>query len=372
VTPWTILHTEASNGWGGQEIRILLEMEELRKRGHRVFLATPPHGRIFDEARRRGLPVEAISMGRRQWLTACLALRRLIRREGVTIVNTHSSADSWIGAIATRLSRPRPLLIRTRHLSTPIARGLGSRILYHMLPDGVITTGQGIRTELVTRHGVEPDRIVSLPTGVDLARFDPNRVDEGLRDAWGLRSSHVVIGTVGVLRSWKGHLVFLDAMRRVFDQRPDAMAVIVGDGAGRALLAQQIEAQQLAPRVRMVGHCVDVERAFAAIDLMVLASTGHEGVPQAILQAFAMGKPVIASNIGGIPEVVRPGETGRLVPPGDPDALSEAILRHLHAPEEGLAMARAGRRLVEREYSLDGMMGRLETFYSSVRFPKHH
>lgn len=366
MTPWTILHTEASNGWGGQEIRILLEMEELRKRGHDVFLATPPDGRIFDEASRRGLAVEAVPMRRWQWPTACLRLEQLIRRRGVTIVNTHSSADSWIGAAATRLSRPRPLLVRTRHLSTPIAPGLGSRVLYRMLPDGVITTGQGIRTELVTRHGVEADRTVSLPTGVDLARFDPRRVSAELRTMWALPASSIAIGTVGVLRSWKGHAVFLDAMSRVVSRRKDAMAVIVGDGPGRPFLAQRIEALQLGQHVRMVGHCEDVERAFAALDLVVLASTGHEGVPQAILQAFAMEKPVIASNVGGIPEVVRSGDTGRLVPPGDPEALADAILRHVEAPEEGRAMARAGRRLVERDYGLDRMADRVEGFYASL------
>lgn len=362
----TILHTEASNGWGGQEIRILLELDGLRKRGHRVLLATPRDGRIFEEAGKRDLQVEAVAMRRSRWVGACLAVRRLIRREGVTVVNTHSSADSWIGAIARYTSGSRPLLVRTRHLSTPISGRFTSRLLYDRLPDGIVTTGDAIRSELVNRHGFRGDRIVSIPTGVDVSRFDPRRVDAGLRAEWSIPPASVVIGTVGVLRSWKGHAVLLDAARRVVRTRPDAVFVIVGDGPGRSLLDRRIKDFDLDRHVRMAGHRADVERAFAAFDLVVLASTGHEGVPQAILQALAMEKPVIASNVGGIPEVVRAGETGRLVPPNDPDALAAAILQHLDAPADGLAMARVGCRLVKRDYSLDRMLDQLEAFYERL------
>lgn len=366
MRPLSILHTEASDGWGGQEIRILLEMEGLQKRGHRLLLAATPQSQILKEAMTRGITVEAVPMNRARWPLACAALRELICREGMDLVNTHSSSDSWIASIAGRLSPRRPLLVRTRHLSTPISTRWTSRLLYNRLFDGVITTGEGIRAEMIRRNRFRPEKIVSIPTGIDLVRFDPDRVGSGLREEWGISASTPLVGTVGVLRSWKGHSFFIQAARLVLEKRPEVAFFIVGEGPGRPYLEEEIRAYGLAKKIRMVGHCSDVERAFAALDLFVLASTANEGVPQVVLQAFAMKKSVISTSVGGIPEVVRTGETGWLVPPKDPAALAEQILLQLDRSSVGKTMAEAGRRLVENEYSLEKMLDRVERFYDRL------
>lgn len=360
---WNILHTEASDGWGGQEIRILLEMEGLLKRGHRLFLAATPQSQILKEAKVRGISVKAVPMERRRWPASCLALSRLIRSEEIDIINTHSSADSWIASGAAYLSGRRPLRVRSRHISTPISNRMTSRLLYNRLADGIITTSEAIKADMIGKNRFDGEKIVSIPTGIDLSRFDPLRHGSGLREEWGVPSSAALVGTVGVLRSWKGHAYFIQAARRVAQKRSDVVFFIVGEGPGRPYLEKEIRENQLEEKVRLVGHYKEVERAFAALDLFVLASTGNEGVPQAVLQAFAMKKPVIATRVTGIIEVVREGETGQLVPSRDPTALAEAILRHLDRPADGEAMAEAGRRLVEKSYYLDGMLDRVEDFY---------
>jgi glycosyltransferase involved in cell wall biosynthesis len=361
---WKILHTEASEGWGGQEIRILLEMEGLIKRGHRLFLAATPQSQILKEAKGRGISVKALPMNRLQWLPSCMALHRMIQRERIDIINTHSSADSWIASAAAYLPGQRPLLIRSRHIATPISNKWTSRLLYNRLPDGIITTSEAIKREMVQKHRFDATKIVSIPTGIDLSRFDPERCGSGLREAWGLSPSTIAVGTVGVLRSWKGHRFFIQAARQVLQKRPDVLFFIVGEGPGRPYLEKEIKEHQLEEKVRLIGHCSEVEQAFAALDLFVLASTANEGVPQAILQAFAMKKPVISTTIGGIMEVVKMGETGRLVPPKDPAALAEQILLHLDQPAAGKTMAEAGRRLIEKEYPVQRMLDRVEDFYA--------
>jgi glycosyltransferase involved in cell wall biosynthesis len=360
---WKILHTEASDGWGGQEIRIVLEMEGLLKRGHRLFLAATPPSQILKEAKARGISAKAVPMNRLQWPASCLALARLIRSEEIDIINTHSSADSWIASGAAYLSGRRPLLIRSRHISTPISDRMSSRLVYDRLPDGIITTSEAIKADMIRKNRFDGEKITSIPTGIDLSRFDPLRHGSGLREAWAVPPSAAVVGTIGVLRSWKGHAYFIQAARLVLQKRPETLFFIVGEGPGRPYLEKEIKEHQLEEKVRLVGHCREVERAFAALDLFVLASTGNEGVPQAVLQAFAMKKPVIATSVTGIIEVVKTGETGRLVPPKDSAALAEAILLHLDRPADGRAMAEAGRRLIEKEYYLDGMLDRVEQFY---------
>jgi hypothetical protein len=116
----TILHTESSNGWGGQEIRILTEAEGMRRRGHRVLIAATPGSRLLDEAVGKGVEMVRVEMDGWRMFAAVGRLRAVIGRERVDIVNTHSSRDSWLASAATRLSSRKPILIRTRHLSTPI------------------------------------------------------------------------------------------------------------------------------------------------------------------------------------------------------------------------------------------------------------
>lgn len=360
---WKILHTEASDGWGGQEIRILQEMEGFLKRGHRLFLAAPLHSQILKQAKIRGISVKALPMNRLRWPASCLALCQLIQSEGIDIVNTHSSADSWVASAAAYLSRRRPLLVRSRHISTPISTKIINHLLYGRLPDGIITTSEAIKAEMIRKNRICGDKIVSIPTGIQLSRFDPDRCGSGLRQAWGVPPSVKVVGTIGVLRSWKGQTYFIQAARLVLQKRSDVVFFIVGEGPARPYLEKEIQKYQLEEKVRLTGHCEQVEQAFAALDLFVLASTGNEGVPQAVLQAFAMKKPVISTQIDGIMEVVRTGETGRLIPPRDPAALAEQILLHLDQPAAGKAMAEAGRRLVEKEYHFEGMLDRVERFY---------
>ncbi len=359
-----ILHTEGSDGWGGQEIRILSEMDGLLKRGHRLFLIATPQSQILKRAKRRGITTEAVAMDRYRWPAACMKIRRFIREHGIDVVNTHSSSDSWIASVAARLLlKHRPLVVRTRHLSTPISLRWLSRILYDVLPDGIMTTGEAIKQNMVRKNHFREERIISVPTGVDLARFGQAT---GLRETWGIPRDVPVVGTIGVLRSWKGHRFFIQAAQRVLDKHPSVVFLIVGDGPGRLALETEIKSRNLKDRVRMVGYCEEVERAFATLDLFVLASTGHEGVPQVILQALAMGKPVVATHVGSIPEVVRAEETGDLVPPGNPVALAEAISAFLSQPDRKQAMARRGQSLVASDYGLQGMLDRVERFYGRL------
>ena len=363
---WKILHTEASEGWGGQEIRVLLEMEGLMKRGHHLFLAATPRSQILKEAKGRGISVTSVPMNRLRWPASCLALYQLIQRERIDIIHTHSSADSWIASAAASFPGKRSLLVRSRHIATPISDKWTSRLLYNRLPDGIITTSEAIKTDMVRKNRFDPKKIISIPTGIDLSRFDPERHGSGLREAWDVPPSTTVIGTVGVLRSWKGHSFFIQAAEQVLQKRSNVLFFIVGEGPGRPYLEKEIKERQLTDKVRLTGHCAEVEQAFAALDLFVLASTGNEGVPQAVLQALAMKKPVISTQIGGITEVVKMGETGRLVPPKNPAALAEQIVLHLDQPDLGKTMAEAGRRLVEKNYHLQGMLDRVEDFYNQL------
>jgi glycosyltransferase involved in cell wall biosynthesis len=360
----TVLHTESSPGLGGQEVRTLNEARWTAERGWRVLLAGQPDGRFVERARAAGLEVVGIRM-RGAWdLGAVCALRRLIRRERVSIVHTHSSVDGWVAGLAARTAAVP--VVRTRHVSIRIRRR--GNPVYRWLADRVITSGEAIR-DLVVEAGVDPRRVVAIPAGVDLGEFTggrDSRQDGGHAVREALALSRPVIGSVAMFRGSKGHVHLLDAFATIHAQHPAARLLLVGDGIRRPWVEGLAKDRGLADAVVFTGFRTDVPDLLRAMDCFVLASTRTEGVPQSLLQAFAAGVPVVASAIGGIPEVVEDGKTGILVPPEDAATLARAIESVLGDRAGAEARARCARHLVEDRFSHGASVSRLLALYDEV------
>ncbi len=167
----------------------------------------------------------------------------------------------------------------------------------------------------------------------------------------GLPTDARVVGVVGRLEARKGHRHFIEAMARIVTCEPRAVGLVVGEGKEKSALQAQCDALGLGEAVRLAGYWPDLPEAFAALDVFVLPSL-MEGHPLAILEAMAAGKPVVATDVGGNREAVEPGITGLLVPPADPGALAEGILSLLRDPARAAAFGEAGRRSLERRFSL--------------------
>jgi glycosyltransferase involved in cell wall biosynthesis len=361
----TILHTESSLGWGGQEHRILAEALVMRQRGHRVLLAVDPRGELYPRAQAQDFPVTPLSFGGLRNLQALGRLRRLVLQGGVEILNTHSSLDSWVGALAWKSLGTRPLLVRTRHLSTRVKNDWPTRWLYRA-PAAIITTGQVTKELLMARLGVKARRIFSIPTGVSLTRFAPREPNRELRASLGIPAEAFIIGCMAVLRSWKGHLYLLEALHQLRAAGCPAYLVLVGEGPYRGVIEEKIAALGLGAQVLLPGYQERVEDWFALMDAVALASYAHEGVPQSLLQALAMAKPVVGTRVGGIPEVVVPEETGLLVPPRDAADLAGALERLRAEPRLAGELGRRGRELVQEKFSLEQMAQELEAVYAAA------
>ena len=355
----TVLHTEASPGLGGQEVRTLNEARWTAERGWRVLLACQPDGRLLGRAREAGVETAPIRMRGPLDPMGLAALVRLIRRERVDLVHTHSSIDAWLGGMAARLCRVP--VVRTRHVSIAIRRGLNP--VYRWLADRVITSGEAIR-QVVVGAGAPPERVIAIPAGVNLEAFPfGRRAPDTARE---LDLGSPVIGSVAMFRGSKGHPQLLQAFAQVREKRPSASLLLVGDGIRRAWVQQLAHAAGLAESVVFTGFRPDVPALLGTMDCFVLASTRTEGVPQALLQAFATGVPVVASRIGGIPEVVTDEETGLLVESDSVPALVAAIGRVLDDPDASARRARAARALVEARFSHARSIDRLLHLYDEL------
>ena len=362
ISPRTILHTEASVGWGGQEIRIYTEMLAMRERGHRLLLSAPKASRILAKATEAGFEVRPLDDRRLAYPASILGMRRWIHDTGVNVVNPHSSRDGWIAAIAGRMAGV-PLVVRSRHIEVDYPNRFSSRIVFGRLPHHVLTTSERISSRLVSELGLDPSRVTCVPTGIDLRRFHP-RVEGVLHRELGLPPDVPLIGMISVLRSWKGHEYFLRAAELLNQSGHGFRFVIAGDGPIRPQVEAWIEEFGLRDRVHLLGHRDDVASILASLDVLVLPSYAHEGVPQIVLQAQAVGRAVVGTRIGGIPEVIRDGETGVLVPPRDPEALAEAVGRLMTDGSQRARIGNAASTIAASRYGLDVMCGRLEAVYN--------
>jgi glycosyltransferase involved in cell wall biosynthesis len=357
-----IVHTEASCGWGGQEIRILEESKGMIERGHQVVLLCPPEARIHDEAARAGVPVTALPIGRKR-PAGMMALRRWLKANPVDVINTHSSTDSWLAALTCRTLRTPPVLVRTRHISAPVPRNAASRWLYNGAVRHIVTTGEALRRQLIEETGVPPDRVTSVPTGIDTVRFSPDD-KRAARHALGLDADGCIIGIVATLRSWKGHLYLLEALAGL--ARSDATLLIVGEGPMREPIEAKIAQLKLGDRVRLVGQQDKPESWLRALDIFCLPSYANEGVPQAILQAMLTGLPIVTTPVGAILEAVSDGDTALVVPAKDSQTLGAAVDRLVGDPGLGVKLGAAARSKALAHFSREAMLDRMEAVFGQA------
>lgn len=356
----TILHTEWSDGWGGQERRILSEMSGMRSRGHRMLLACRPQAAMSKRASAAGIQVHHYPFSGKFHLPTICGLIRLIGAEHVDIVNTHSGIDSWTGGIAARWCGV-PLL-RTRHLNLPLKRNPANFV--HYLPHAVVTCGGEMRRTLIG-EGFPSTEVFSIPTGIDFAAFQPAREREAVRQELGIEPKTFAVLMVGIIRGVKRHEIALRAFSQLRERHPDSMLLLAGDGPMRIDMERLAAELQLGNSIRFLGHREDVPDLLLAADCLLLTSRS-EGVPQAVTQAMGSGLPVVATAVGGVPELISDGETGILVPPESVEQTTEALLRLADDRTLAAALARAGQRYAQEHYSLTAMLDATEALYRQL------
>ena len=354
----SIVHTEASLGWGGQELRILAESKGLMQRGHEVRLLCAPQARICSEAPAWGLPATALPIGEKTF-GGFTALRAWFRKNRCDVISTHSSTDSWLSALAMlSLGRPCPV-VRTRHISAPVPRNFLTRWLYTRATSRVVTAGEALRRELVEGNGYPLAHVVSVPTGIDVQRFRAGDRNAA-RKALGLPIGQPLLGIVATLRSWKGHLYLIEA----FAGLPKTVRlVIVGDGPMRPQLEARVDKLGLRERTVFAGDQADVVPWLQALDIFVLPSYANEGVPQALVQAMLTELPCVTTDVGSIAEVATDGRTAIVVPPRDVLALRFALNRLL---DDGVLRNQLGttaRTHCAAHYSYEHMLDEMEKVY---------
>jgi glycosyltransferase involved in cell wall biosynthesis len=344
-----VVHVDSACEWRGSQSQVLLAAQGMAARGHSVTVVCLAGGRLEARARAAGLTVRPIAFGGDLAPGPVLRLVRVLRAEDPHVVHAHDPHAIAAGLLATRLS-PGPRVVASRRVSLPV-RGPFSRRKYAAC-DRVIAVSRAVGRGLL-RDGLPARRLLLVHDGVVDRPPEPDGGDV-LREL-GIPAGSHVIGNVAALTEHKDHATLLAAMPAVLEAVPEARLVIVGGGELRARLEAEALRRGLGGRCVFTGFRADVDRLIPAFSLLCLTSR-TEGLGSSLLDAMCFGRAVVATRTGGIPEAVVQGETGLLVPVGDPPALAAALVRLLLSPGEREAMGRAGRRRFERLFTAERMV----------------
>jgi glycosyltransferase involved in cell wall biosynthesis len=340
------LHVNTEEGFRGGEVQTLGLVKHLATWGHPTILLTPPGSELArraTEAQLTTLPLRA----RGEWdLLAVWSLRRLLRREDPDVLHAHTPHALAL-ALMARGGCARPAVVATRRVSFPLRSRLSA--LKWARADALVAVSRSI-AESLKESAIPQDRIRVIHSGVDMGRFDSLPPKEVARRRWALPESSPCVGVVSALSHHKGVGVFMTAFRRVWMEVPAVRAMVAGTGELLEPLRKSAENQTLP--VQFLGFLPDPVELLPALDVLVLPSLSGEGSPGAIKEAAAAGIPVVATEVGGATEILRPGLEAIFAPPNDPDALALGILRVLTDAELARRLRQAALARV-RSFSME-------------------
>jgi glycosyltransferase involved in cell wall biosynthesis len=361
---------------GAEQLLVILARHIDRTRYDLRVCSAAPLGDtpIVRELRELEIPLYSLGVGQPRVPRHVLGLAALARRQRIDVLHTHLGYGNTIGAMAGLLAR-RPVVATmhsVQHTVQEVRPGLGTLkvvLRSQALRWGareIIAVAPEVHTAAIRDLGLPPGKIVDVPNGIDteaFAHLDPAAVRERRRELLGGAAGPLAV-TVGNMRAAKGHEYLVAATARTRAQLPGLRVAIVGRGGEyEPVVREAIATHNVGGQVILTGQRRDIAEIVAAADLYVLPSV-LEGLPLALLEAMAAGKPVVATAVGGVPRVVQDGHNGRLVPPADADALAAAMTHLLTATDEAERLAENGRAHVRAAYGAAGWARQLESIYS--------
>ena len=371
-----ILHIHTMPVISGSGINTYLSMDGMDRQVYEVELACAPGGRLIDLVQDSGMEVRIFRnlvqpLSPYRDLRAAMDLFLFLRKNPCHVVHTHNSKAGFVGRLAAAMARV-PVIVHTVHgFAFHDQEPRWRQVLFLNLErlashwcQKMIFISQPLLDWGLKEHIVPREKTVKIYSGIRLEHFHPVDRDEKnrIREKWKLRPEEAVIGIVSKLWEGKGHATLIEAVKELTKDIKDVRLVIVGEGYLQDELVKQVARLGLGDRVLFTGFQMDVSEIIATFDVAVLPSF-FEGMGRVILEAMAMAKPVVASRVGGIPDLVEDGRNGFLVQPGDAKALAAAIKRLLIDKELAGEMGSRGRKMVDEKFSSDIMVRSIDEVY---------
>ena len=377
-----ILHMCSTRRRGGSGASASALVKKLFQRGHKVIYVCNETSLWYENLKDIGVTT-VTSLGMKAKFRPTLKffkgywndirkIKELIEKEKIDILHVHTSPEHWIGAIASSLAKSPVPLIRTRHIVVPVRNNCINRYLFNRKTAKVIAVAETIRKNYFNNSSYDLSKIFTIHDGVDAEKFNPISNGRNVREEFKISSDTFLIGNIARFARVKGHEYFFKAIYEVAKVFPNIKALLVGCGGVKSHAQEKERIEKLVDEcgvgkfVLFAGFRKDIPDVLAAIDLFVLSSIGSEGSSRGTIEAMAMAKPVVASSVGVLPELVANNVTGYIVPPKEPHAMADAIIKIIKEKEKAKAMGEKGREIVLKEFTEDIMAEKTEKLYYDI------
>jgi len=368
-----LLLTDVFGGMGGSERNISQLLAGIDKDKFELYIARLISVILSENAKDQGVSIIDLNgdgIYTVSGIRNLIFLKRLVREKNISLIVTYHESSDFYGLALSHICHI-PVISSRRDMSFKTRRR--HRLAYRLVGryfDSVIAVSDAVKKEVVKRHWFPEKRIATIYNAINVNEYGKTKGGIALKDKMGIDPKHPIVGVVANIRKIKGHQYFVLAASIIHKRNPDVEFLVVGydmikDGYSIAELKQYAEQVGISQNLHFIGGRRDIADVISLFDVAVLASLS-EGFSNVILEYMASSKPVVATKVGGNPEIVVHGETGLLVPPANADALASAILSILEDKEAASRFGNAGRKRVEERFSLDVMLKNYENLFEQV------
>ncbi len=361
-----VIHVVSDTNIGGAGRWLLNFLKEVNREKFEIKTVVPVGSLLTDEIKKlNGQVVEMSDMADKSFdRKAVWTLYHLLKREKPRIVHTHANLSARIAAKMAGVKH----VIYTKHcIDPPIPNGIKKSIKAMgnmLLSDRIIAVSNAVKDNLLDA-GMPEEKISVIHNGVEKLKEVSDEEKDAIRMRWGIKPDDIVIGIFARLEEVKGHCYLIDAARIIADEYSNVKILIVGTGSLEKRLKAQVRALKLSDKVVFTGHINDITPLMNILDINVISSIS-EAICLSIIEGMSVGKPCVATNTGGIPEVVQDGYNGKLVPIKDTDALADAIQALMNEKELRDVMGKNGRDFMDTHFTASEMTRKLEEIYLSL------
>lgn len=359
----SLFQVDAGKEWRGGQRQSFYLAKELKRNGYSFHYVVQPGSPLHRKAEEASLPVFPLKMSSEADALSILRLSIAMKRKKCRLVNFHDAHSVAVGGAAASLAKV-PIRVISRRVDFPLKKNVLSRRKYTKNVDAIIAVSKGVKDVLV-EGGIEAQRIHVIPDGIDFAPFEDKTSKDYLRQELSFAPDDFLVGIVAHLADHKGHKYLIEASKYLREQTPKIKIIIVGEGPLKMELREQAKEIHVEDMVFFLGFREDVPQILNSLDMFVLSSY-LEGMGSSLMDAMACRLPIVATRVGGIPEVVKHGQTGLLVSPRSPKSLAKAILKIYEDKELAQRLGQKGYEIVHRKFSAESMAMKAIELYEEL------
>jgi len=352
---------------GGSEKHVIQLAAGLRERGQDARIACLfREGPLAGEAHEKKIPLICLNLSYRWGMGTFARIAGWIRSNPMDILHTYLFGFHLFAGLPARLLKV-PILVSSRREIPHWQKWRHQWVenAGNLFVDRVVACSKAVENWTLQKERIPRRKVLTLYNGVDRSRFDSSRVSSAIRRDFHIPPEAPLIGTVANMAIEKGYPYLLEAARSILEKCPEAWFLFVGFGPLEQKIKTQAQRITGHRQIIFAGARTDIPDLLGAMDIFILASV-VEGFPNVLLEALAMAKPVVATRVGGVPELIESGQNGILIPPQNGNALSEAVLSLLKAPERAKAMGQRGEEKIRKNFTLERMLDQYEALYLSL------